>query len=207
MAKDLNVGLPHLSGPRLLIAVQERWRSYLEKTIATHRSAPIKHDLEKWLGAEHGETTICCLNGASVWVFLRHVIRCEGYSDANAGFTAGQNGTSKYSNMPWWDNAVWLPIELEPVTLEPGDPIFVGSSTSPLRELRDLQNVSPIELGSAPEGYEEMRADWRKFYRSVHSGGAARLTDVDCLRWIWVTLRDGADLAIKENTVLYAGPD
>jgi hypothetical protein len=92
--------------------------------------------------------------------FLRHVIRCEGYSDANAGFTAGQNGTSKYSNMPWWDNAVWLPIELEPVTLEPEDPIFVGSSTALLRELRNLQNVSQIELGSAPEGYEEMRADW-----------------------------------------------
>jgi hypothetical protein len=51
-------------------------------------------------------------------------------------------------------------LELEPVTLEPEDPIFVGSSTALLRELRNLQNVSQIELGSAPEGYEEMRADW-----------------------------------------------
>jgi hypothetical protein len=97
MAKDLNVGLTHLSGPRLLTEVQERWRSHLEKTIETHLSGRgIKHDLEKWLGAEHGETTICCLNGATVLLFLRHVIRCEGYSDANARFTAGQNGTSKY---------------------------------------------------------------------------------------------------------------
>jgi hypothetical protein len=45
MAKDLNVGLPHLLGPRLLTAVQERWRSHLEKTIETHLSGlGIKHE-------------------------------------------------------------------------------------------------------------------------------------------------------------------
>jgi hypothetical protein len=51
-----------------------------------------------------------------------------------------------------------------------------------------------------------MRADIRKFYRAIHSGAAFQLTEVDCVRWIWLALRDGAELAIKENTVLYAGP-
>jgi hypothetical protein len=67
--------------------------------------------------------------------------------------------------------------------------------------------TSQIQLGSAPQGYEEMRADIRKFYRSFHSGGTFQLTDADCVRWVWLALRDGAELAIKENTVLYAGPD
>ncbi len=194
MAKDLVVGPADLS--------------HLEKAISAHLAGlDVKHDLEKWLAAERDETTICCLNGASVVEFLRHVVRCEGYSDERTGFAAGENGNSKYRNMPWWDDSVWLPIELEPRTLEVDAPFFVGSCTALLRELRDLQGISQIQLGSAPEGYQEMRADIRKFYRSVHSGATLQLTDADYVRWIWLALRDGAELAIKENTVLYAGPD
>jgi hypothetical protein len=193
MAKDLVVGPADLS--------------HLEKAIAAHLTGlGVKHDLEKWLAAERGETTIWCLNSASVVEFLRHVVRCEGYSDERTGFAAGENGNSKYGNMPWWDESVWLPVELEPGTLEDG-PFFVGSCTALLRELRDLQDISQIQLGSAPAGYEEMRADIRKFYRSILSGATFQLNDADCVRWIWLALRDGAELAIKENTVLYAGPD
>ena len=194
MAKDLVIGPADLS--------------HLEQAIAAHLTGlGVKHDLEKWFATEHGETTICCLNGASVVEFLRHVVRCEGYSDERTGFAVGENGTSKYRNMPWWDDSVWLPIELEPGTLEVDAPFFVGSCTALLRELRNLQDISQIQLGSAPAGYEEMRADIRKFYRSIHSGAAFQLTDADSVRWIWLALRDGAELAIKENTVLYAGPD
>jgi hypothetical protein len=194
MAKDLVVGPASLS--------------HLEKAIAAHLTGlGVKHDLGKWLAAEHGEITICSLNGASVVEFLRHVVRCEGYFDERTGFAAGENGTSKYRNMPWWDDSVWLPIELEPGILEVDAPFFVGSCTALLRELHDLQDISQIQLGSAPRGYEEMRADVRKFYRSIHSSAAFQMTDVDCLRWVWLALRDGADLAINENTVLYAGPD
>ena len=191
MAKDLVVGSADLS--------------HLEKAIAAHLTGlGAKHDLEKWLAAEHGETTICCLNGASVVEFLRHVVRCEGYSDEDTGMAEGCNGNSKYRNIPWWDDAVWLPMELQPVILGVDEPFFVGSCSALLQELRDLQDISQIQLGSAPEGYEEMRADIQKFYRS---DAPFRLTDADCVRWIWLALRDGAELAIKEHTVLYAGPD
>jgi hypothetical protein len=192
MGKDLIVGPADLS--------------WLEEAIAAHLTGlGVKHDLEKWLAAEH-ETWICLLNNASVVEFLRHVVRCEGFSDERTGLRAGENGTSKYRNMPWWDGSVWLPMELEPRTLEADAPFFVGSCTALLRELRDLQDMSQMKLGSAPEGYEEMRADIRKFYRSIHSGDTFKLTETDCVRWIWLALRDGAESAIKENTVLYAGP-
>jgi hypothetical protein len=193
MGKDLVVGPPDLS--------------WLEKAIAAHlKGLGIKHDLKKLLAAEKGETWICFLNNASIVEFLRHVVRCEGHSDEDAGMRAGQNGTSKYKNMPWWDDSVWLPMELEPRTLEVDAPFFVGSCAALLRELRDLQDISQLQFGSAPDGYEEMRADIRKFYRTIHSSAAFKLTDADCVRWIWLALRDGAELAIEENTVLYAGP-
>jgi hypothetical protein len=198
MAKDLVVGPADLS--------------WLKEAIASHLTElGVKHDLERWLAAGASqpeyETTILCGNSAWIIEFLRHVVRCEGYSDERAGIAAGENGNSKYRNLPWWDDSVWLPIELEPATLEVDAPFFLGSCTALLRELHDLQKTSQIQLGSAPQGYEEMRADIRKFYRSFHSGGTFQLTDADCVRWVWLALRDGAELAIKENTVLYAGPD
>ena len=195
MGKDLVVGPGDLS--------------HLKDAIAAHltRVGVRNNDLEKWLAAEYGETEICCLNGASVGEFLRHVVRCEGYSDERTGFAAGENGTSKYRNMPWWDDSVWLPVEFEPVTLEIDAPFFVGSCVALLRELRDLQDISQIKLGSAPDRYDDMRADIRKFYRSIRSGATFRLTDVDdSVRWVWLALRDGAELAIKQNTVLYGPP-
>jgi hypothetical protein len=53
--------------------------SHLEKAIAAHLTGLIgphltglgvKHDLERWLAAEHGEMTISCLSGAPVVEFL-----------------------------------------------------------------------------------------------------------------------------------------
>src|SRR5215471_15617066 len=86
MAKDLVVGPADLS--------------HLEQAIAAHLTGlGVKHDLEKWFTTEPGETTICCLNGASVVEFLRHVVRCEEYPDKRTGFAAGENGTSKCRNI------------------------------------------------------------------------------------------------------------
>jgi hypothetical protein len=154
----------------------------LEESIAAHLAGlGVQHDLQRWLAAEHGDTTICCLNGASVGEILRHVIRCEGYSDEGTGFVAGQSGKSKFRNMPWWDHSIWLPIELDrPGNLQDDPTIFVGSCMALLRELRDLREISQFQLGNAPEGYQEMRADIRKFY---HSSAMFRLTDADCVRW------------------------
>jgi hypothetical protein len=176
----------------------------LEGSLEAHLGGlGVKHDLKTWLAAEHDEIAICCLNSASVGEFLRHVIHCEGYLDEGTGFEAGESGTSKYRNMPWWEHSVWLPIELDHPGNLKHDIVFVGSCVALLRELRDLQNVSSFQLGVAPEGYQNMRADIRKFYQSIDD---LQLTEVDYVRWIWLALRDGAELAIKHNSILCAEP-
>jgi hypothetical protein len=190
MGKDLIVGSAALLG--------------MEDSLRAHLAGrSVEQDLEAWLAAEEDSGTICCLNSESVVAFLRHVVRCEGHSDEFAGFAAGESGESKYKNMPWWDNSVWLPAEVGPGNLEDDSTVFIGSCVALLRELRELQEVSPLQLGVAPAGYDEMRADIRKFYRSEPT---FQLDDVDCVRWIWLGLRDGAEMAIKQNTVLWAGP-
>jgi hypothetical protein len=191
MAKDLIVGSAGLEG--------------LEDPLRAHFAGRgVKNDLREWLVAEENSATISCLNGASVVAFLRHVVRCEGHSDEFAGLTARENGESQYKNMPWWDNSVWLPAEISPGNLEDDPTVFIGSCVALLGELRKLQEVSQLQLGIAPEGYEKMRADIRQFYRSET---AFQLDDEDCVRWIWLALRDGAELAIRQNTLLWAAPD
>jgi hypothetical protein len=89
-----------------------------------------------------------------------------------------------------------LPVELEhPGNLKDDPTVFVGSCMALLRELRELQELS--------QGYEEMRADIRRFYSS---NATLQLADADCVRWVWLALRDGAEMAIKENMALWAGP-
>ena len=174
----------------------------VEDSLSAHLSGRrVQQDLEKWLAAEDDIAMICCLNLASVRVFLLHVAHCEGYSNGNAWFAAWESGKSKYGNMPFWDTSIWLPVEIAPGNLEDDSTVFVGSCLALLRELGELQKISQLHLGVAPKGYEEMRVDTREFYRSH---GALQLDEADCVRWIWLALRDGAEMALKENTVLWA---
>jgi len=137
MSKDLIVGSAGLLG--------------LDDSLRAHLAGrSVKQDLEVWLAAKEESATICCLNGASVVAFLRHVVRCEGHSDEFAGFAAGESGVSKYKNMPWWDNSVWLPAEVGPGNLKDDPTVFIGSCVALLRELHELQEVSPLLLGAAP---------------------------------------------------------
>jgi hypothetical protein len=191
LGKDLIVGSAGLLG--------------LEESMAAHLAGlSVEYDLEDWLAADDSAATISCLNSASVVAFLRHVVHCEGHSDELTGFAAGESGKSKFRNMPWWDNSIWLPVELEHSgNLKDDATVFVGSCKALLRELRELQEVSQLQLGASPEGYEEMRTDIRRFYSS---NATIQLTDADCVRWVWLALRDGAEMAIKEKTVLWAGP-
>lgn len=74
-----------------------------------------------------------------------------------------------------------------------------------VRELRELQNFRKYPSSNwelTPERHEEMRADIRKFYRSEPIF-QFQLDDADCVRWL--ALRDGAEMAIKQNAVLWRG--
>src|SRR5262249_26123087 len=91
VAKDLIVGSAGLQD--------------FEDSIASFLSSRgLEVGLESWLDRPDTIATICCLNGASVVEFLRHVVQLEGYADENAGFAAGEDGKLKGKNFPWWDN-------------------------------------------------------------------------------------------------------
>ena len=137
--------------------------------------------------------------------FLRHTVQLEGFADENAGFAAGADGKLKGKNFPWWDNALWLPLEFgDPGALDDDPTFFVGSCQTLIAELDELKRTSPLRLGEVVPAYSDMRADFLKF---VRSDTELDLRTEDCVRWVWRALRDGAELAVAQNTALWAGPD
>ena len=192
MAKDLIVGSAGLQG------VEEPIAGFLS-------SRGLEARLATWLERPDTIAEISCLNGATVMEFLRHVVHLEGYADEGAGFAAGECGKLKGKNFPWWDNSLWLPLGFDdPGGLDDDPTFFIGSCQGLIAELDELNATSPLRLGDVVTGYSEMRADFLKF---VRSDTELDLRAEDCVRWIWRALRDGAELAIAHNAVLWAGPD
>jgi hypothetical protein len=136
-------------------------------------------------------------------VFLNHVSALDGHADSQIAFAAFQRGNSKFRNMPWWDDSIWLPFEFSGVgTIESDFPTFVGSCPALLRELEIIKSLSQLDLGAKPPGYDEMREDIKAFYKSTH----ARFDEADTIRWIWRVLYDGAEIAMTSKSILWAGP-
>ena len=152
-------------------------------------------DVAKWMALDQTSTVIDMLNEASLMVFLNHAASLEGHTEQEA-FDAFISGASRFKNLPWWEDSFWVPAELERSSTLDGGTTFIGSSPALLRELADLQALSPLDLGEPPRGYAEMPA-----------GGASEsfeetLSEQDCVKWIWRALHDGAHLAIEEYTML-----
>ena len=70
--------------------------------------------------------------------------------------------------------------------------------------MEELKRTSPLQLGEVVSQYSDMRTDFLKF---VRSDVKLDLSTKDCVRWVWRALRDGAELAMAQNAVLWAGPD
>ena len=192
MAKDLIVGSAGLQG------FEKSIRSFLS-------SRGLEVGLEAWLERPDTIAEISCLNGATVMEFLRHAVQLEGYDDENAGYSAGADGKLKGKNFPWWDNSLWLPLDFDDSGgLEDDPTFFIGSCQRLIAELEELKRSSPLRLGDVVPEYSDMRADFVKFIRSDTE---LDLAADDCVRWIWRALRDGAELAIVQNSALWAGPD
>jgi hypothetical protein len=191
MGKDLIVGRAGLEG--------------LETSLASHvADFGLKDDLQRLFDVDEEVAALCLLNSASVAAFLDHVAALEGHPDSDAAFAAFERGNSRFKNMPWWENSIWLPFDFESAgTLKDDPPLFVGSSQALLRELTALQQCSPLRLGSSPGEYERMRQDTAAFYRD---STAFRLDEADTIRWNWRALFDGAERAIESTSALWAGP-
>ena len=191
MAKDLIVGSAGLQD------FEDSIGSFLH-------SRHIEVELSTWLERPDTIATISCLNGAAVSEFLRHTIQVEGFANEIEGFKAGADGKLK-KNFPWWDNSVWIPIGFAGSGALEDDPtFFIGSCQRLILELDELKQISSLRLGEVVPDYSMMRSDFLKFVRSDKK---LDLSTEDCIRWVWRALRDGAELAIEQNTALWVGPD
>jgi hypothetical protein len=190
MSKDIVVGRASLD--------------WMEELLADRAaSLGLGDELHEVFQGSDEQTTLCSLNSASFVLFLDHVSTLDGHPDSQSAFVAFQRGVSKFRNMPWWDDSIWLPFEFSDVGVIEGNfPAFVGSCPVLLRELETIRQLSPQGFGATPQGYEEMRKDIKAFYKNVH----VRLDHADTIRWIWRALYDGAEIAMASTSILWAGP-
>lgn len=140
---------------------------------------------------------ISIFNLASVCFFTDHVAKLEGFVDSGKAMER-----TRFRNLPWWLLSVWLPVLFQPPP-EPaidmgGDPVFLGSAQGLLADLIEVQKVSDMGLGTVPDGYDKMRADYRAFMRSGFQLSDERII----LQWVWKGLHDGATLAAKGSPLL-----
>lgn len=192
MAKDLIVGSAGLQG--------------FENSIAKFLKARgLRADIAVWLGGKETVAEISCLNGAAILEFLQQAARLEGYDDEDEGVAAGEAGELNSKNLPWSDNSLWLPVEFDnPGGLDDDPTFFIGSCRSLITELDGIQKRSSMQLGQTVPGYSDMRADFLKFIRS---NAVLDLSPEDRVRWVWQALRDGAEIAVRNNAPLWLGPD
>jgi hypothetical protein len=152
-----------------------------------------------WMRCAGDVDSIDSLNSASVCVFLDHVARLEGFPDSRVAIEETQ-----FRQLPWWDSGIWLPISFEPPTLldDSGVPVFLGCCHTLLADLDGVRSLSGLDLGRAPHGYAQMRADVKAFYRS----GFQLEDEASIVQWIWKAFHDGAEIAIKRSAPLFGGP-
>lgn len=153
-------------------------------------------DTGAWRIFEAQPTYISILNMASVGLFTDHVAKLEGFADSGAAM----DGT-RFPHLPWWQTSVWLPTAFVPPKDPPIDmdgwPVFLGSCQGLLADLSGVQKLSDMHLGTNPDGYDEMRADYKVFTRS----GFEMSDERSIIQWVWKGLHDAAKLALNGSAL------
>jgi hypothetical protein len=140
----------------------------------------------RWQQAPQDIADIDLLNLSTVGAFLKHVADLDG-PDADDDAVA-----AAFPNLPWWERSVWLPADFEAAPGGGFDTLFVGSAPGLLRDLEAIRVRSPLELGTTPNLYEDMRRDRIAF--------ACRDVAVEYpayIQWVWLGLYDAATLSLE----------
>ena len=141
-----------------------------------------------WQQAPADIADIDLLNLSTVGAFLKHVADLEGNNaDDDALVTA-------FPNLPWWERSVWLPTDFEAAAVRGFDPLFVGSAQGLLRDLETIRARSPLQLGTTPDLYEEMRRDRIAFGRKD-----VAVEYPAYIQWVWLGLFDAATLSLEHG--------
>jgi len=153
----------------------------------------------KWRQAGE-DITISLLNLASVCCFLDHVAKLEGFPDSETALDK-----TRFRNLPWWQTSIWLPLVFRPpqeLAIESEElPVFLGSSQGLLSDLDEVQRLSGLDLGKKPDGYDRMRMDLSAFRRSDFVSA----DESSVVRWVWLGLRDGAEISLRRSSPLLTG--
>jgi len=132
-------------------------------------------------------------NLASVNAFLEYVSSLENLADG-----ANRIQETKFRHLPWYSYDVWLPVDFEPAPqpeISDGHwPVPLLSSRRLLADLKEIQRLSHLDLGTVPGGYELMRSDPKAFYKSEIT-----LDNNTLMQWIWRGLHDAAELSIAKS--------
>jgi hypothetical protein len=159
----------------------------LYRRMIAHRAKPITE-----------RVIISVLNNASLDAFNTFSAGLEGLSGLDA------IEKTAFRNLPWWLASFWLPVEFdppkEPVSDQDG-PIFVGSSIRLLNELVRIKEMSPLEVGTLPPTYSDMRNDYRRWFSTPYE-----LSEDDTIKWVWNALRDGAQISIERQFPMMLAP-
>jgi hypothetical protein len=175
-----------------------RWPSYRDRDV--ERVVGRHHDLGTWRSCGERLAEVSLLNLATICVFLDHVAMLEGFGDASG--EAIERTT--FRNLPWWESNVWLPFDFVPPSkpVNPKDPIFVGSSVHLVAELKQVQAMSTLHLGVAPDGYVVTSAQPRALLVEPRDLEGEDLT-TKCTQWVWRGLYDAAEFAISQGVQLW----
>jgi hypothetical protein len=137
-----------------------------------------------------------------VTLFTDHVIELEGYANRHAGYEAMYDGSFRQKQMPAWEDSDWMPFEFEPPGCIANDVApWIGSCQALLRELDDVAARSPLSLATLPSHYL-LKPDGPDL-----SFDGTQFSNAEAIRWVWRCLHDGAQVAIRENSVLSGTPE
>jgi hypothetical protein len=149
-------------------------------------------------GVRPESVMISVLNNASLDAFNTFAAVLEGLSGPDA------IELTTFRNLPWWLDSFWLPVDFDPPKEPASDkdgPTFVGSSIRLLNELVRIKEMSPLDVGTLPPTYSDMRNDYRRWFSTP-----CELSEDDTIRWVWNALRDGARISIERQFPMMLAP-
>jgi hypothetical protein len=106
--------------------------------------------------------------------------------------------TEPFSNLPWWEESVWIPISFSPAKVFEDDPegsYFFGSVHGLQKALIIIKEKSKIAFGEDIPEYSQMRINYQDFCQTpVHIENK-----IQYFNWVWKGLFDATNISIKNN--------
>ena len=156
--------------------------------------------MEEWKAGPSEVGYVDTLNEASVGAFLEFTAKLEGCASSEEAIE-----NSKWKNLPYWLQSIWLPLEgvnVDPIVVDiEGMPTLIGTVIGLVNDLEAIAAATKIWLKKKPRNFDLMMSDPKAFYAL----NVADLDEETTLRWIWNSYYEGAKLSLLHNRPLWSG--